>query len=525
MSSRRGVRLALCALLACLAMPHARARADEPHVLDERGVVQLVKKQNPELKATLARLEGSRQDVAGLSERYAPVIQLEGNASDISNPSLTVRGIDGTVPVQGINRNRTRRAELAAELRKHLIWGTDLTLRVSGNVFRSNNYRPPPFVDCMGLPADMCPSFTGGTAGFVFPSSLGPGYGVVAKLTLKQPLLRGFGQDVAEADLNAARVQRSSAEYTRDRVSSELIRDALTAYWELWYAGSALSIQQASRDLAARQRDDAQLRVDTGTLAPVEVLAFETDLATHTEDVASAEGEQKRAELELARLLGGTSAELAADDALPSQSSQASARVLEEEALANSAEVHEREAALELAQVQARTAADAKRHRLDLDSYVQMQGLSTKNPGDAVAQYGSDHAVSGFLGLTYEAPVNRRSERAADAKARAAIDAAEQDLAAVRQRVVAEAHKAEERARTQDQSLVLAEQTRAIAERQLAAEQSRFQSGTGTTLQVIVAEDRVRAAKLRVARAHANLAQTALSLDHLTGRLLQRWSR
>jgi outer membrane protein TolC len=242
------------------------------------------------------------------------------------------------------------------------------------------------------------------------------------------------------------------------------------------------------------------------------------------EDVASAEGEQKRAELELARLLGGASQTFAVEEAPPSQGSEASARVLEEEALASSAEVRERQAALELAHVRARTASDAKRSRLDLDSYVQFQGLSTKNPGDAIKQYGADHAVSGFVGLTYETPVSGRAERAASAKARADVDAAEQDLAAVRQRVVAEARKAEERSRAQQQSLSLAEQTRAIAERQLAAEQARFQSGTGTPLQVIESEDKLRAAKLRVARAHANLAQTALSLQHVTGRLLSRWS-
>jgi len=105
------------------------------------------------------------------------------------------------------------------------------------------------------------------------------------------------------------------------------------------------------------------------------------------------------------------------------------------------------------------------------------------------------------------------------------VEAAGQDLVSVKQRVLAEAHKAEERARAQERGVVLAEQTLAIADKQAAAERARFDSGSGTTLEVIVADGRVRNARLRVARARADRAQTGLSLAHLTGRLLGRWAR
>jgi outer membrane protein len=519
MSSRQRVRAGL-SLIAVLAGLPALALGQEPSTrsrqdarpLDEQVVVDLVQKHNPELKATMARLESSTESVSGLVERYAPVVQIDASASDVTNPSLSAIGV---------NFNRRRSIDLAAELRKHLVWGTDLSLRLSGQAFTSEVIRPPVPLNTEAGMSGMTPS----VGNLLFPRKLGPGYMMIAKLTLKQPLLRGFGRDVAEADLNAARVERGAAEYTRERIASELLRDALTAYWELWYADAALAIQQAAQEVAAKQRDDAQRRVDTGTLAPVEVLAFETELAARAEEVVSAEAERKRAELELVRLLGGAAAALTVDEAAPAGWISEGAAALEERALANSAEVRERAAALEVAHVRARTASEAQRQRLDLDSYLQFQGLSTDHPGDALAAYGRDHAVSGFVGLTYETPVNRRAERAAAGKARADVTAAEQDLAAARQRIAAETRKAHERAAAQEQGVTLADQTRSIAERQLGAEQARFQSGTGTTLQVIQAEDKLRAAKLRVARARANLAQTALLLSHLTGGLLARWAQ
>ncbi|HEX6245416.1 MAG TPA: hypothetical protein VFZ61_31050, partial [Polyangiales bacterium] len=206
-------------LLGCAALwaPARDAEAQsDARVLDERGVVALVQKQNPDLKAALARLDGSRQDVAGLAERYATVVQVDGSASDVTNPSLLARGVstDGTI-LQGVNRNRIRRVDLGAELRKHLIWGTDLSLRLSGAIYETQNIRPP-----VTVPGGATGGTNAGVGGIVFPRNLGPGYLVNTKLTLKQPLLRGFGRDVAEADLNAARAERTGSEHTRDRIAS-----------------------------------------------------------------------------------------------------------------------------------------------------------------------------------------------------------------------------------------------------------------------------------------------------------------
>jgi outer membrane protein TolC len=91
--------------------------------------------------------------------------------------------------------------------------------------------------------------------------------------------------------------------------------------------------------------------------------------------------------------------------------------------------------------------------------------------------------------------------------------------------VIADVRKGLEQQHAQERSVALAERTREIATRQLAAEEARFKTGAGTTLQVIQAEDKRRAAELRVARAQADLAETALRLDHLTGQLLAKVAR
>jgi outer membrane protein TolC len=419
------------------------------------------------------------------------------------------------------------------------LWGTDLALRVSGNVQGTSFKRP----GISGIGGGGVTGNTGSSlaGGFVPPGTYGPGYGWLAKLTLKQPLLRGSGRAIAEADLNAALATRDVAEQTRARVVSETLRDALTAYWELWYANAALAIQAGAREVAARQVSEAQARVTTGSLAPVEVLAFETELSAREEDMAKAEAERKRAQLELLRLLGeDAQRDLSVSAAPPEDAPSTPEALLEQRALAASAEVQESAGTLKLAAVRARTASDPLRQRLDLDAYAQVQGLAnrektiTGGPSDEMPNqqymyvdgaFQSKAGFGAFVGLTYEIPVTSRGQRAAAAKAHADVREAEAQLEAVRQRVLADVRKLIEQRRAQERSIELAQRTREIAAHQLEAEQARFASGSGTTLEVIQAEDKRRAAELRVVRAQADLAQSALRLDHLTGQLLSRLAR
>ena len=128
------------------------ASADE---LTEARVVQLAAEHNPGLKSSLLELESARWEVSGLEAQYAPVLVLDASAAQTQTPTLLL---------DTVNVNRVRRGDAGAELRKHLIWGTDLSLRVSGS------YQLSSFSRGFGLtPA----------------GDFGPGYGLIAKLSLK----------------------------------------------------------------------------------------------------------------------------------------------------------------------------------------------------------------------------------------------------------------------------------------------------------------------------------------------------
>ncbi len=538
MSESRKSRALLAFFLGTLAVSAALAEDASGRPIFEADVVRLSAEHNPQLRVALLQAESARWEATGLEARYAPVIAADASLTQTKTPMLTrafptggagtaavpdgQMDPDGQMNAGGGGTNTAganailqsipalavtgeRRADTGLELRKHTLWGTDIALRVAPYVRQS--YAPP------------------GVLSFNPVGWSRPQYGGLVKLSLTQPLIRGRGRAVNEAQLLAARVQRDSSQHTRDRVASEVVRDALNAYWELWYAGKSLAIERESREVALKQRDEAKARVATGSLAPVEVLAFETQVATREEAILNARLAYRQRELELLEKMGATDQpELSALRAESEPVAALPARdAAERGALAESAELKELFSSSQLAQLEQRTATDQYRAKLDFTAYVQGQGLLYNTPDDNL-WLNQFNAISGMVGLNFEAPVNRKRERAEANKARLAAEVAEQNLRQARQRIVTQIGVLHEKGRSSEEAVLLAEKTLEIARQQLAAEQARYATGSSTSVQVLEAEDKVRSAQLRVARLQADFMESVLAIAHYTGELLDRYA-
>jgi outer membrane protein TolC len=481
------------------------ALASEPgptHLLTEHAIVAAAFSRNPTLAASLSELHRAQLLEQAEEHRHSFVLGLDAAATRTRSPNLGPTGV--TTPE---STNYTGGVDLS----RHTAIGTDLKLRLEGwrqtnqSTFLNNTTTPPSLL----------------TFG------LGPAYGTTVKFSLTQPLLRGAGRDVYYAELDAARASRASALSARDQSASQLLLDVLTAYWELSYATRSVEIQLRSLELASAQRDEAALRVKTGSVAPVDVLSFETTIATIEEDLASARAEAEKQLTELARLVGDPDVALGGSvdtsSALPEPGPPAAD--VKRRALTASFELAQQRAAVELASVQARTADEGYRPKLDIDAYVQAQGLGNRSLGPAYDQLSGLGAVSAHVGLTYQAPLDGTQRNRERERARMAIETAKYRLAAIEQRLSADVDKALAREASSRKRVTLADATLAIAKQQLVAETERFRTGSATALQVREAEKTVRSAELRASRARADWIEASLTLEHLSGRLLERWSR
>lgn len=503
MNERWLVRGAVCALFSFAArltsaqeLPALAADAAGSQVVSESDAIQIALAHNPTLAAAEVELRRATLLETSEAHRYGFVLELDAQANRNAVPSLAVSGV--TV-------SQSNGYQLGAELQRHLLWGTDVALRLEG----SSQLAQSAFFN----PSTNPPQFT--------LLDLGPGWGALVKLALTQPLLRGAGRDVFEAELQAARVARASQKGASEQAASQLLLDVRTAYWELFYATQALAIQRSSLLVAQARLADAAERVRTGSLAPVDELPFQTNVATLNEDIASAAAEEQRRSNELGRLLGDAAFRTRrADVASPPPTPPPVPGDARERALAASRELAQQRAAVELAQVQARTAAESLRHRLDIDAYVQTQGLGNQAVSPALEQLAGFGAWSAHIGVTYEAPLDGTRRRAEKERAELAVTAARQNLEATTLRVITSLNDAITGTEASRRRLELARATRSVAEQQLSAETDRFRTGGATSLEVREAEDQVRSAALREARAHVDLVQADLIAAHLTGRLL-----
>jgi outer membrane protein TolC len=458
--------------------------------------LQTAMKRNPDLRAALAELERSGQDVRAEEGLYPFVLQLDGGYTHASNPSLASQG------EVTFRANDTARA--GAELSKSLPEGTQAALRLEGARSQSKG----PSWDPSGN------------------DRLGPGYGLSTRLEVTQPLLRGAGTGIGQAGLRQAIKAEEVARRKLRRSTSQMIEQVLSTYWELWYAERALEIDIKARDLARSQLEETETRVAAGGVAPVEVLSFQTRLASLEEAIVAAEEERVRLGVELGRLMGAPElgGRLATEEAEqpPVPETDPSLRDALKDAVNGSPEVLELAAALALSQERAEVAADELRPRLDLQGWVQAQTLGNDELGPVFEQYGQSEAYSAYLGLLYELPLDDRRRQAKRAAAALEVEINRQQLVAARDRVTASVRSAVEKLLSARKRVAFAGQTLEAAEKQAQAERERHSFGAAIYVQVREAEEAVREAGLRLERARVDVVQADIALQGLTGALARK---
>lgn len=130
-----------------------------------------------------------------------------------------------------------------------------------------------------------------------------PAFNSSLNATFTQPLLRDFGIDNNRQQLAIAQINREIGQETLRATIAQTIANVRNAYWELAYASAAVDVARRSLDLAQKLVEDNQARVEVGTLAPIDVVQAEAEAANRRQTVAQAEATLATAELTLKRFI------------------------------------------------------------------------------------------------------------------------------------------------------------------------------------------------------------------------------
>ena len=121
--------------------------------------------------------------------------------------------------------------------------------------------------------------------------------------TYTQSLLKGFGRDTTESRLIVARKSAQAADLGFQKAIIDLVASTESLYWDVVYADRNLSNKQQALALAQKQLKENQIRVQVGTLAPIEVTSSEASVAQREQDIISAEAQFLNAKDALIRAL------------------------------------------------------------------------------------------------------------------------------------------------------------------------------------------------------------------------------
>lgn len=114
--------------------------------------------------------------------------------------------------------------------------------------------------------------------------------------TYSQPILRNFRIDGTRQQLLVSQKNKEISDVQLQQSIAITVRNVKNAYYDLMYALGNLAVQRQSLDLARQSLKDNRARVEIGTMAPLDIVQAEAEVATREESVILAEAAIDRAQ-------------------------------------------------------------------------------------------------------------------------------------------------------------------------------------------------------------------------------------
>ena len=372
-------------------------------------------------------------------------------------------------------------------------------------------------------------------------STFNPSFGANMTLQYTQPLLRGFRTDARRTQLVVSRINRDISDIDLKETVVNTLADVSLAYWDLVYARAAVDVQRQALALAEQLVEDNRFRVEVGTMAPIDVVQAESEAAARRQSLAQAVETQRTNEVVLKELIvGGTSdplwnAEIDPTDQPRIEPTPIDLQQAIEAALDRRTDISRARRQLDINEATVRNLRDSALPALDLIGSYQLTGqggpqlVPTGNsfedifggtggvlPGgyrDALRSIaGADYPVwSVQLRMSY--PLGGSADRAAHERARRELQQNEAQIRRIELRIAGEVTAAALRIESIQERIEAATASRELAEQQLQAEESKYETGLSTNFFVLQSQRDLAAAQDAELRAILDYQRALIEFD------------
>lgn len=348
------------------------------------------------------------------------------------------------------------------------------------------------------------------------------------ELSVTQPLLRNFGRLPTERSLIVARLASDASREQFESQVATTLRDVENAYWTLVEAIAQVQVSEEGLKLARDLHDMNKIRVEVGTLAPLELVQSEAGIATREEEIIRTQAAVGNAEDQLRRLLNlqGDVWSAVIEPTTSAETQPVEVRVDEAigEALANRPEVARQKLTVETLAIDANWAENQLKPRLDLNAGYGSNGFGLEGSGwqDALEQVAKNELKGWRVGVTFAYPLQNRAARAQKTIADLDLERARLQLADLEQGVSTEVRQAVRNVETARKSVDSARVSRRLAEKNLDAERKRYENGLSTSFQVLQIQEDLTLAASREVAAVTGYRRALTEYYRVTGRLLDQ---
>jgi len=366
--------------------------------------------------------------------------------------------------------------------------------------------------------------------------------------TYTQPLIRNFSIDSTRRTLQVTKLSRDISDVQLRATITNTVSNVRNAYWDYVFAVQSVDVAQQSVTLANRLVNDNQTRVEVGTMAPIDVVQAQSQAATARQNLVVALSTMRTAELTLKRLIvGGTNDPNWNVRLDPVDRPDFTPQTFDIEAAVRRALSERTDLAIAKKNIEANDVTlkylvDQMRPQADFvatyglvglggSQYIYEPGATGVNrvpigtiPGgyaDALSTLLHTNYPRWTAQLNFSYPLGTSAQEANTARARVQQNQVQAQMKQIELQVATEVTNAALTAQSNSERVQAAQAARELAQKQLEAEQSKFEVGMSTNYNVIQSQRDLATAQNNELQSILNYRKSLVELERLQQTTLQ----
>ena len=354
---------------------------------------------------------------------------------------------------------------------------------------------------------------------------INPAYNSDAFVSMRQPLLKGFGSAVTKAALNRARLGLERAGEDYRAAVLDVVRNVEVSYYNLAFAREQLKVRLFSRDLAQQLLEENEAKKESGVATDLDVLQAQFGVANAERDILLADKSVKDREDELLaqidrfRFADGVATVDLGEPNLTPVSFDQSYKLARE----NRPDYAATEISIQQLEITERVAQGNKKPTLDLGASVGLNNIQDSR-SSAVQELWSGDGYSWGVELALTVPWGLRDEKARHAQAVAQLKREETRLLQLEQTIMVNVRAAIRLVETSVEALRITRLSTRLSTEQYELEKARFDAGLSTFREVQEAQEDLDNAQVQELQAEVSLAIARAELSRLEGTSLGRFA-